>query len=64
MSKRIAVVGVGLMGGSLVRHLLAAGFPVTVHDVDPAKVEASVKEGATKAASPDRIASAADVIML
>lgn len=64
MSKRIAVVGVGLMGTSLVRHLLAADFSVTVHDVDSAKVEAIVKEGAKKADSPDRIASQVDVIML
>ncbi|MBI2291254.1 MAG: NAD(P)-binding domain-containing protein, partial [Betaproteobacteria bacterium] len=64
MSKRIAVVGVGLMGTSLARHLLAAGFAVTVHDLDPAKVEAIVKEGGKKADSPDRIASQVDVIML
>jgi 2-hydroxy-3-oxopropionate reductase len=64
MSKRIAVVGVGLMGSSLARHLLGAGFAVTVHDLDPAKVEAVVKEGARKADSPDRIASQVDVIML
>jgi 2-hydroxy-3-oxopropionate reductase len=43
MITRIAVVGVGLMGSSLARHLLAAGFAVTVHDMDPAKVEAIVK---------------------
>ena len=59
MSKRIAVVGVGLMGSSLARHLLAAGFAVTVHDLDPAKVQAIVKEGAKEAGSPDRIASQA-----
>ena len=64
MSKRIAVVGVGLMGTSLARHLLAAGFAVTVHDLDPAKVEAIVKEGGKKADSPDRVASQVDVIML
>jgi len=64
MSKRIAVVGVGLMGSSLARHLLAAGFAVTVHDIDPAKVEALVKEGARTNGSPDRIASQVDFIML
>ena len=57
MSKRIAVVGVGLMGSSLARHLVTAGFPVTVHDVDPAKVDALVKLGAKKAAAPERIAA-------
>jgi 3-hydroxyisobutyrate dehydrogenase len=64
MSRRIAVIGVGLMGSSLARHLLAAGHAVTVHDTDAAKVEALVKLGARKAASPDVIALEVDVIML
>jgi 3-hydroxyisobutyrate dehydrogenase-like beta-hydroxyacid dehydrogenase len=64
MNKRIAVVGVGLMGSSLARHLVTAGFPVIVHDVDPAKVEAMVKLGAKTVASPDRIPAEVDVIML
>jgi 3-hydroxyisobutyrate dehydrogenase-like beta-hydroxyacid dehydrogenase len=64
MKKKIAVVGVGLMGSSLARHLVNAGFPVIVHDVDPAKVEAMVKLGAKAVASPDRIPAAVDVIML
>ena len=34
MKQRIAVVGVGLMGSSLARHLVTAGFPVIVHDTD------------------------------
>jgi len=64
MSKRIAVVGVGLMGSSLARHLVAAGYPVIVHDLDPAKVEALVKLGARKARAADQIAAEVDVIML
>jgi 3-hydroxyisobutyrate dehydrogenase-like beta-hydroxyacid dehydrogenase len=64
MSKRIAVVGVGLMGSSLARHLMAAGYPVIVHDLDPAKVEALVKLGAGRARAADQIAAEADVIML
>lgn len=64
MSIRIAVVGVGLMGSSLAKHLLSAGFPVTVHDADPAKVEALVKLGAKKARAPDRIPPEVDVVML
>ena len=64
MSKRIAVVGVGLMGSSLARHLLSAGYPVTVHDLDAAKVEALVALGAATASAPERIAAAVDVIML
>lgn len=64
MSTRIAVVGVGLMGSSLAKHLLSAGFPVTVHDVDPAKVETLVRLGAKKAATPEQIPPEVDVIML
>lgn len=62
--KRIAVIGVGLMGSSLARHLLAAGYSVTVHDVDPQKLEALSALGASKAVSPDTLAAQADVIML
>ena len=64
MSKRIAVVGIGLMGSSLARHLVAAGFPVIVHDVDPAKVDELVKLGAKKAAAPGDIPGQVDVVML
>ncbi len=64
MSKRIAVIGVGLMGSSLARHLLSAGYPVLVHDVDAAKVEALAKHGAKSATSPEAIAAEVDVIML
>jgi len=64
MSKRIAVVGVGLMGSSLARHLVSAGYPVIVHDLDPAKVEALVKLGAGRARAADQIAAEVDVIML
>lgn len=64
MNTRIAVVGVGLMGSSLAKHLMSAGFPVTVHDADPAKVEALVGVGAKKTAAPDRIPPEVDVVML
>jgi 2-hydroxy-3-oxopropionate reductase len=64
MKYRIGFVGVGLMGSSLAKHLLSAGFPVVVHDIDPVKVDAIVKQGGTKAGSPDQIAAQVDVIML
>jgi 3-hydroxyisobutyrate dehydrogenase-like beta-hydroxyacid dehydrogenase len=64
MKQRVAVVGVGLMGGWFARHLLAAGYSVLAHDVDPAKVDAIVQAGGIKASSPDQIASQVDVILL
>jgi 2-hydroxy-3-oxopropionate reductase len=64
MKPRIGYIGLGLMGGSLARHLLSAGFPLTVHDLDSAKVDAIVKAGGKTAASPDQIAPQVDVIIL
>ena len=64
MKHRVGIVGVGLMGGWLARHLLAAGYSVIAHDLDPAKVDTLVEAGAKKAASPDQIAAQVDVIIL
>ena len=64
MKTRIAVIGVGLMGTSLAKHLMTAGFPVVVHDMDRAKVDALVKLGAIRAGAIDRIAREVDVVMM
>jgi 3-hydroxyisobutyrate dehydrogenase-like beta-hydroxyacid dehydrogenase len=64
MKHRVGIVGVGLMGGWLARHLLAAGYSVIAHDLDPAKVDAIVEAGGKKVASPDQIAAEVDVIIL
>jgi len=64
MTPRIGFIGLGLMGGSLARHLLSAGFSLTVHDVDSAKAQAIVKAGGKTVSSPDRIAPQVDVIIL
>jgi 3-hydroxyisobutyrate dehydrogenase-like beta-hydroxyacid dehydrogenase len=64
MKQSIGLVGVGLMGGWLARHLLAAGFTVTAHDIDAAKVDAIVQAGGKTAGSPDQIPAQVDVIIL
>ncbi len=64
MKHRIGIVGVGLMGGWLARHLLAAGYSVIAHDLEPAKIDAIVAAGGKKVASPDQIAAQVDVIIL
>jgi 3-hydroxyisobutyrate dehydrogenase-like beta-hydroxyacid dehydrogenase len=64
MKTRIAVIGVGLMGTSLAKHLMTAGFPVVVHDMDSAKVDALVKLGALRAGAIDQIAREVDVVMM
>ncbi len=64
MTTKIAVIGLGLMGGTLARHLLSAGFSVTVHDVDTAKTDALVRAGGKKPHLLAELGSEVDVIML
>ncbi|SIQ51896.1 6-phosphogluconate dehydrogenase (decarboxylating) [Rhizobium sp. RU20A] len=50
---QIAMVGLGRMGANMVRRLLKYGHDCVVFDVNPANVEALVREGATGANSPE-----------
>lgn len=52
----VAVVGVGNMGGAMAARLLALGWPVRVHDIDPQKEAALRDAGATSHASPAQAA--------
>ncbi|MFS0574431.1 NAD(P)-dependent oxidoreductase [Sporosarcina sp. 179-K 3D1 HS] len=51
MKKRIAFIGAGVMGASIVRHLLQAGYEVVMFTRTKSKAEPLVKEGATWADS-------------
>jgi 3-hydroxyisobutyrate dehydrogenase-like beta-hydroxyacid dehydrogenase len=57
-----AVLGLGAMGAPVVGHLLAAGVPVQVHDLDPAAVERAVALGARAAGSAAAAARGATVV--
>jgi 6-phosphogluconate dehydrogenase len=46
---RLAMIGLGRMGGNMVRRLIAGGHECVVFDRDPAAVEALAKEGAVAA---------------
>ena len=43
---RIAFIGTGVMGASMVRNLLKAGFEVNVYNRSPQKAQALVADGA------------------
>jgi 2-hydroxy-3-oxopropionate reductase len=58
----IGYIGLGNMGMPMARNLLRAGYPVVVHDIDPARVRTLVEEGAAAAAGPAEMASRASVI--
>jgi 3-hydroxyisobutyrate dehydrogenase-like beta-hydroxyacid dehydrogenase len=59
----IGFVGVGRMGGPMVRRLLQAGFDLTIYDKSDAAIAALVESGATRAASPAAVASAAEIVL-
>jgi len=54
---RIAMVGLGRMGGDLSRRLMAGGHEVVVNDLDPAAIADLADEGAIEAASLGEVAA-------
>jgi len=54
---QIGMVGLGRMGGNMVRRLLAAGHQCVVHDRSPEAVAGLVREKATGAATPRELAA-------
>ncbi|HMN80878.1 MAG TPA: NAD(P)-dependent oxidoreductase [Burkholderiaceae bacterium] len=66
MSKQsVAFIGTGIMGAPMAGHLARAGYPVTLHDRDPAQMQAAIAaEPALKtAASPAAAADGADIVI-
>jgi 3-hydroxyisobutyrate dehydrogenase len=59
----IGFVGLGNMGGPMVRNLLKAGHGVTVFDVVANKLDASVRDGAARAASAAAAAANAEIVV-
>ena len=62
--KRVGLIGLGNIGGYYVKRLLEAGYPVTVFDIDPQKLETVVKLDASCADSPAMVAKNSDFIIL
>ncbi|MFN2121657.1 MAG: NAD(P)-dependent oxidoreductase [Anaerolineales bacterium] len=60
---KVGYIGLGLMGKSMARNILRAGFPVVVHNRSHAAVEELVTEGAQAATSPARVAEQADIVL-
>ena len=61
--RRVAFIGLGVMGYPMAGHLLAAGHSVTVYNRTTAKADKWVKEfGGSRALTPKEAASGADVV--
>ena len=53
--KKIGFIGTGVMGSSMVKHLLNAGYPVTVYNRTKEKAETVINAGATWANTPKEV---------
>lgn len=61
--KKIAYLGLGIMGRGMVGNLLKAGYPVTVWNRTAERCAPLVEQGAQQAETPAQAAADADVIM-
>jgi len=59
---KVGYIGLGLMGKSIARNILRAGFPLVVHNRSRAPVDELAAEGATPAFSPAEVAAQVDVV--
>jgi len=60
---RVGVIGLGRMGRALATSLLAEGFPVCCHDIDPGAMRHAVAEGAVPAPHPLAVAQSSDLVI-
>ena len=64
MSKpRVAVLGLGIMGGGMATRLLFAGFPLSVYNRSRERAEKFERAGAFVAASPREAAARAEIVI-
>ncbi|MDL1909076.1 2-hydroxy-3-oxopropionate reductase [Chloroflexi bacterium CFX6] len=59
---KVGYIGLGLMGKSIARNILKAGFPLVVHNRSRAAVNELAAEGAIAANSPKEVAAQVDVV--
>ena len=63
MGKRVGIIGTGIMGGGMARHLLATDHAVVVFNRTAERTAPLVALGAEAAASPAALAAKVDVII-
>ncbi len=60
---RIGVIGLGIMGSTIARNLVRAGFAVSGFDTDPTRLAALAADGGTAAPDAATVAAASDVVL-
>jgi 2-hydroxy-3-oxopropionate reductase len=59
---KVGYIGLGLMGKTIARNILRAGFPLIVHNRSRGAVDELIGEGAVAANSPKEVAAQVDVV--
>jgi len=59
---KVGYIGLGLMGKSMARNILKAGYPVVVQNRSQGAVDELVAEGATPASTPAEVAAQVNVV--
>jgi len=60
----VGFIGLGQLGAPMAANLLAAGYPLTVHNRSRSAEEALAAAGAIRAASPAEVAASAEILCL
>jgi 2-hydroxy-3-oxopropionate reductase len=62
MAEKVGFVGLGIMGGPMVRNLIRAGYDLVVYNRSRGKAEELIAEGAEAANSPRETAENSDIV--
>ncbi|MER2225836.1 MAG: NAD(P)-dependent oxidoreductase [Carnobacterium sp.] len=62
VTKAIGFIGTGVMGSSIVKHLLAADYAVTVHNRTKSKTDELIQLGAKWADSPAEVTAKSEIV--
>ena len=63
MTDHVGFIGLGIMGRPMARHLLRAGYPLTVWNRSRPGIEELVRDGASPGSSPEDVARQSDVLI-
>lgn len=62
-TRTVGVVGLGIMGSTMSRHLLDAGFDVVGYDIDDARMREHRERGGDVGTTPEDVATRSDVVI-
>ncbi len=64
MTARVGFIGLGIMGRGMARNILRAGFPLTVWNRTPSRMDPLVQAGARAGKDPADVAAQSEIVVL